>query len=151
MHRRTKGGLALAAAVAVTAACGQAALQPAELDTRNEQCRFCNMVVSTRVTASQVVAPGEEPRFFDDLGCLASWLKDNQLPTDSAVFVADHRTGEWVPAASAVYSRVETVDTPMGSHLLAHASETSRTADQPAAGGTVLSVGNAIGLRAEQQ
>ena len=151
MHRRTMGGLALAAAVAVTAACGQAARQPAELDTRNEQCRFCNMVVSTRVTASQVVAPGEEPRFFDDLGCLASWLKDNPLPQGAVVFVADHRTGEWVSAASAVYSRVETLDTPMGSHLLAHANEGSRTADRPAAGGQVLSVGEAIGLRAGGQ
>lgn len=151
MHRRTMGGLALAAAVAVSPACGQAVPRPAELDTRNEQCRFCNMIVSTRVTASQVVAPGEEARFFDDLGCLASWLKDNQLPQGAVVFVADHRTGEWVAGVSAVYSRVETLDTPMGSHLVAHANEASRTADPSAAGGTVLGASEAIGLRAGGQ
>jgi copper chaperone NosL len=151
MPRPTIGGLALAAAVAVTVACGQAGPRPAALDTRNDQCRFCSMVVSSRFTAAQVVAPGEEPTFFDDLGCLAGWLKDHQLVRDAAVFVADHRTGEWVPGVSAVYSRVETIETPMGSHLVAHANEASRAADQAAAGGVVLSSTEAIGLRAGGQ
>jgi copper chaperone NosL len=146
MPSRPAEWLVLAAVLAVATGCRQADLRPAELDTRNEQCRFCSMVVSSRFFAAQVVAPGEEARFFDDLGCLASWLKDNRLPPRAAVFVADHRTGDWVPAASAVYSRVQTLDTPMSSHLVAHVSEASRTEDPAAADGATLSAADAIGL-----
>jgi copper chaperone NosL len=151
MPHRTTGWIGLAVVAALTAACGRAALQPADLDTRNEMCGFCNMVVSSRAFAAQVVAPGEEAKFFDDLGCLASWTKEHPLARDAAVFVGDHRTGEWVPAAAAVYSRVETIDTPMGSHLVAHANEASRAADKAAAAGTVLSAAEAIGLPAGRQ
>jgi copper chaperone NosL len=140
--------LVAAAMAAAVAACGRAAPRPAELDTRNEQCRFCSMVVSSRLFAAQIVAPGEEPKFFDDLGCLGSWLKDNHLSKEAAVFVADHRSGEWVPGMVAVYSRVEALDTPMNSHLVAHATDASRSADRAAAGGVVLSAADAIGLGA---
>ena len=151
MSHRAMGWLIVAVVAVAGAACRSGALKPAALDTRNEQCRFCSMVVSSRFTAAQVVAPGEEPSFFDDLGCLGSWMKEHPLARDAAAFVADHRTGEWVPAASAVYSRVETVDTPMGSHLVAHASDASRAADTAAAAGTVLSAAEAIGLPAGRQ
>lgn len=148
MSHRAIGWLIVAVVAVAGAACRSGALEPAALDTRNEQCRFCSMVVSSRFTAAQVVAPGEEPRFFDDLGCLAGWLKSNRLGPDAVVYVADHHTGDWVPAVSAVYSRVETLDTPMNSHLVAHATEASRAADQAAAGGLVLSAADAIGLGA---
>jgi copper chaperone NosL len=147
MSFRAIGGLTAALVAAVGIACRSGAPPPATLDTRNEQCRFCSMVVSSRFFAAQVVAPGEEPRFFDDLGCLAGWLKDHPLAQDATAYVADHRTGDWVPAASAVYSRVETLDTPMNSHLVAHATEASRAADPAVGGGTVLSAADAIGLR----
>jgi copper chaperone NosL len=95
------------------------------------------MAVSNPRFASQLVAPGEEPRFFDDLGCLAGYLLHHPgLPPGSAAFVADHRSGEWVPAASAVFTRVAGLDTPMGSHVLAHASAASRDADPDARGGS---------------
>ncbi len=35
------------------------------------------MAVSSARFASQIVAPGEEPRFFDDLGCLAAYLREH--------------------------------------------------------------------------
>ena len=50
------------------------------------------------------------------------------------VFVADHRTGEWVDARRAVFTRTS-IDTPMASGLVAHADAASRDADPAAAGG----------------
>jgi copper chaperone NosL len=147
MRHQAVRWLVLATVVMAGAACRSGVPPPATLDTRNEQCRFCSMVVSSRFFAAQVIAPGEEPKFFDDLGCLAGWLKDHPLAQDATVYVADHRTGDWVPAASAVYSRVETLDTPMNSHLVAHATEASRTSDPAVGGGAVLSATDAIGLR----
>ena len=61
--------------------------------------------------------PGELPRFFDDLGCLADYLTAGKAPAGAAAFVADHRTKAWVRADRAVYTRVPGLATPMGSHV----------------------------------
>jgi copper chaperone NosL len=130
---------AFTAAIAVvmaTTACSRGLLAPAPLDTRNDPCAECRMTVSAARFASQIVAPGEEPRFFDDLGCLATHVRNRPpLPSGAVVYVADHRTREWVVAASAVFTRVAGLDTPMGSQVVAHASAASRDADPAAAGG----------------
>jgi copper chaperone NosL len=133
------------AAIALAAACRAAAPAPVPVDTRNDQCRHCQMMVSSRLFASEIVAPGEEPLFFDDLGCLAAWLQEKPLATGAVIYVADHRTGDWVPATRAVFSRVPNVETPMGSRIVAHADEMSRSQDQAASGGTVLSREEALG------
>jgi copper chaperone NosL len=94
------------------------------------------MAVSDARFASQLVAPGELPRFFDDLGCLADYLKAGKAPAGALVFVADHRTKAWVAADRAVYTRVPGLATPMGSHVIAHESAASRDADPDAKTGT---------------
>jgi copper chaperone NosL len=92
------------------------------------------MAVSDAGFAAQIAAPGEEPRFFDDLGCLRDHLRTRpRLPPGAVAFVADHRTRAWVRASRAVFTRRESVETPMSSHLLAHADAASR--DAFAAGG----------------
>jgi copper chaperone NosL len=131
--------VAVVAVVALGAACGSTALQPATLDPANEQCRQCRMVISDQRFASQVVAPYEEPRFFDDLGCLATYLRGApSLARGAIIFVADHRTRAWVRADQAVFTRVETLSAPMGSHIVAHASDSSRDADVDAADGAAM-------------
>lgn len=130
-----KPARALAMAV-LTAACTPGPPEPAALDTRNESCGFCRMAVSEARFASQIAAPSEEPRFFDDIGCLAHYLSAGpKLPRGAVAFVADHRTRTWVRADRAVYTRVDALGTPMGSHLIAHADAASRDADPDAAGG----------------
>ena len=137
---------ALALALVVLAACASGPPSPAALDTRTEACRSCRMAVSEARFAAQIVAPGEEPKFFDDVGCLRDFLRaGGALPARSAAFVADHRTREWVKAAQAVYTRVPGLSTPMGSHLVAHADAASRAADDLARGGTTLTAVEVFG------
>ena len=124
----------LAAVVAV--ACSSSPPQPAPLDTRNDQCASCRMAVSDARFAAQIVAAGELPRFFDDLGCLADYLKAGKAPAGAAAFVADHRTKVWIGAVHAVYTRVAGLATPMGSHVIAHTDAASRDQDDSARGGT---------------
>jgi len=119
-----------------TVACGGGEPEPAALDTRNEQCASCRMAVSSAVFASQLVAPGEVPRFFDDLGCLAGYLKAGKAPKGATAFVADHRTNAWVRADRAVYTRVPGLETPMGSHVIAHSDAASRDQDADARAGS---------------
>jgi copper chaperone NosL len=96
------------------------------------------MVVSSARFAGQLVAPGELPRFFDDLGCLADFVREGKAPRGAVAYVADHRTREWVHARAAVYTRVPGLETPMGSHVIAHADAASRDQDPETRGGTPL-------------
>lgn len=104
-------------------------IEPVSLDPDNDTCRFCRMPVSQPALAAQLVAPGEEPAFFDDIGCLSRFLARQAAPRGAVAFVTDHRTGEWVRADLAVYARVPSIDTPMGSHLVAHRDLASQAAD----------------------
>jgi copper chaperone NosL len=125
------------AAALLLASCASGPPEPAALDTRNEACAWCRMAVSEARFAGQVVAPSEEPRFFDDVGCLARYLSSAKaLPPRAVAYVADHRTKAWVRADRAVYTAVGSLSTPMGSHLIAHADAASRAADPAAGSGT---------------
>jgi copper chaperone NosL len=133
------------AALAAAPACGAGLPPPAGWVSGAYQCQFCRMTVVDRTFASQIAVPHDEARFFDDLGCLANYLaKMPAIPPGAALYVADHRTGDWVAAAEAVFTRVPTLTAPMGSHHVAHASEASRAADPAAAGGTPLALEEAV-------
>jgi copper chaperone NosL len=143
MTGRRRAASSLVAALAL--ACGGGAPEPAALDTRNEQCASCRMAVSSAVFASQLVAPGELPRFFDDLGCLADYLRAGKAPKGATAYVADHQTKAWVRADIAVYTRVPGLETPMGSHVIAHADAASRDADPDAKTGQRVSAAELFG------
>ena len=137
MSRRGARILSGAALVlTLAAACGGGPPTPSEVDTRNDTCAHCRMTVSDPNLAAQIAAPGEEPRFFDDIGCLKEYLAGGATsPRGAVACVADHRTGEWVRADRALYTRVPELATPMDSHLMAHADLASRDRDPGAQGG----------------
>jgi copper chaperone NosL len=121
------------------ASCTSGPPQPAALDTKHEACASCRMAISDARLAAQLVAPAEEPVFFDDVGCLVGYLKEKRsLRPATVAYVADHRTKAWVEAGRAIYTKVAGLETPMGSHLVAHADVASRDADAEAKGGTPL-------------
>ncbi len=128
--------VAVVALLVSLAACQARDVGPASL-APDTTCAYCRMRVSDPRLASQILIPGEEPQFFDDLGCLTRFLTDaTDIPPGARIYVADHRTGAWTPADRAVYTRTASVTAPMGSPLIAHASAVSRDADPAAAGGT---------------
>jgi copper chaperone NosL len=136
----------LASLALAVAACSRGPVQPVAIDTRNDACSSCRMAISDVRFAAQLVAPGEEPKLFDDVGCLRDWLRRAGRPPRGAVaFVADHRTRQWVRASAAVLTRRDGLETPMASHLVAHASAASRDADPAAAGGTPVSPAELFG------
>ncbi|MFY3745862.1 nitrous oxide reductase accessory protein NosL [Anaeromyxobacter sp. Red801] len=137
---------ALACAAAWAAACQRGPPAPARLDPRNDACAQCRMMVSDPPFAAQLVAPNEEPRFFDDLGCLRDYLREHpRLPPGAVAYVADHRTSAWVRAGAATYSRVPGLRTPMGSGLVAHADAASRDADPAVAGAAPVPAAELLG------
>jgi copper chaperone NosL len=98
------------------------------------------LVIVTHSTAAQIVSPGEEPRFFDEIGCLRDYLSTRPaLPAaDTMIYVADHQSGAWVDAERALFTRTA-ASTAMATGLLAHADAASRDADPAARGGTPMS------------
>jgi copper chaperone NosL len=135
-RRRPLPAAVLSAAVLVAGmGCTSGELAPAELDTRHDACAWCRMSVSQPRFAAQIIAPGEEPRFFDDIGCLADYARSSRdLPNAALAFVADHRTGAWARAGAAVIVRCPAIATPMASGLVAFADGASREADDAARG-----------------
>jgi copper chaperone NosL len=139
----TSSRAAIAGVWLLAAACGGgAAPPPAAWESGSYACSFCRMMVVDRSFASQLLVPYEDPRFFDDMGCLASYLKNHpELPPTAVVYVADRRTGEWILARDAVYTSVPGLTAPMGSHIVAHATAASRSDDPQAAGGVPVAIG----------
>lgn len=126
----------LAVVIGALAGCGGSP-SPATLDPRRDLCAHCRMAVANVTFAAQIVAPGQDPLFFDDIGCLVDYLSRHvRLPPGAMAYVADHQTAEWVPAVSALYTRNLQVQTPMGSHLIAHGSAETQQADPAARTGS---------------
>lgn len=138
-------GTACFAIVVIAMACAAQPARPQAIDTRSDQCSSCRMVISDLSFAAQIVAPGEEPRFFDDLGCLSDYLAANALPGKSSVYVADHRTHSWIEASRAFFTSLPSAQSPMGSHFAAYADEPSWKADPNATAGTPVSVRDVLG------
>lgn len=135
----------LLAATLLAGGCASGPPEPATLDTGNEACASCRMAVSDARFASQVVAPGELPRFFDDLGCLAESLRREKTPAGAVAYVADHRTKAWIRADRAAYTRNPGLETPMSSHVIAHADPGSRDQDPDSKGGTPVPLAELFG------
>ena len=128
------------------AACAPGSALPQQPDSRSDLCSSCRMPVSDPSLAAQIVAPNEEPRFFDDLRCLRDYLAvEHSLPRGAVVYVADHRTRAWVEAGRAVFVGAPAFQTPMGSHWAAYADERSRQADPDAAGGVPVPASEIFG------
>jgi copper chaperone NosL len=143
--RSSRRGAVASVFLLLLVACGERAPLPAPLDTRGESCASCRMAVSNARFAAQVVAPGELARFFDDVGCLGDFVRAGRAPAGAVAYAADHRTKAWVRAASAVYTRVPGLETPMGSHVIAHADAASRDQDPAARSGAPVAIAELFG------
>jgi copper chaperone NosL len=150
-HRRRRRGCPILSVVAaLVAGCASGPPGPATVDTRHDACAHCRMLVSDLRFAAQIVAPGEEPRFFDDVGCLRDDLGNHELPAGARVFVSDYRTKTWTPAGRAVYV-ASTIQTPMGSGLVAFTNAQDAAAAGLATSESVLSAAAVFGTRLPEE
>jgi len=122
------GRLSIALAlILLTAACGSGRLAPLPVPLDHVSCSRCGMLVSDGRTAAQALAAGEEPRFYDDIGCAAA---DTTLPAAGAIYVSSG-AGKWLSADRAYYARAADSRTPMGYGVIAFASpDAARSRDK---------------------
>ena len=127
--------------------CAPATPQPVAFDAATEACRYCRMTGSNGRAAGQIVAPGEEPLFFDDIGCLRDYLAAATPAKGAVAFVTDYATRAWIRADAAAYLSQPSIETPMASHLIAFASPAARDASPDARGGRALSATDVFGRK----
>lgn len=108
-------------------------------------CAFCRMTIVDTRLAAELTAPGEEARQYDDIGCLMNDLKRRPAPANGHAWVADYETGNLRGANEVVYTRVDTIDTPMGSHLVAQLDDAARRADARTREGHPLTAADLFG------
>ncbi len=127
-------------------ACSGGVPQPVSLHLHNESCAWCRMAISDHKLAAQLVAPNEEPKFFDEIGCLRDYLAaQTTLPKGALAYVTDHRTEQWIRADRAAYTKAMGLATPMGSHLIAHENITSWREDPNAPGSLSITGADVFG------
>ena len=120
--------LALASIALAAVSCAASSLGPAEIRLGEDACAHCRMTLLSSRTAAQIVAPAEEPIMFDELGCLRDYLSQHSMADGARVFVADHRTGAWVDAATAIFTK-----TPLSTPIRSSAWPASCTGSSAAA------------------
>ena len=80
------------------------------------QCSECNMDIEEMKYAVQLVTKEGNTYFFDEIGCLVLWLKNNKVNIEK-IFTKTVDTDRWIDARIAYYSRI--ASTPMGYGLTA--------------------------------
>jgi copper chaperone NosL len=79
------------------------------------------MIVSDLAHAAQAVARGEEPRFYDDRGCLAKDV--TALSAGARLFVQLDRGAGWIDVREAWFAVPAGARTPMGYGVTAFRTE----------------------------
>jgi len=125
LHRRHYFLLFAIISLVLSACSGEPETGPVEVKWDQNNCERCRMMLSDRNFAAQIRYFPEAKRSrvvkFDDIGCAVLWIKDQPWNNDTKtqIWVADHRSGEWIDAREATYVRKN--NSPMGYDLGAQA------------------------------
>jgi copper chaperone NosL len=113
---RWSASLALAAA-ALIPGCGPP--RPREIAWGDERCAHCHMnLVDPRFAAQLRTGTGKSV-VFDDVGCLAEWIRENRAPVGAAWVASFTEPRDWLATDRALYLLSDTLRTPMASGLAA--------------------------------
>jgi len=115
---------------------------PPKIAYGRDECVHCGMIVSEErhAAALRAVIDGQVRDIaFDDIGDMLAWERE-QTPAVEVKrrFVHDFETRQWLDAASAYYVISETIHTPMGSGIIAFATEPAARAKLDAVKGNLL-------------
>lgn len=112
--------LALGVAAGLVASCGEPAARP--IAYGKEVCRHCHMTIADARFAAELVTVKGKVYVFDDVGCLAAFVGSGKVPAAEihSMWVNDFLHPDVrLEARDAAYLRVDSLQTPMGSHLIA--------------------------------
>jgi copper chaperone NosL len=104
----------------LSTACGAHTPGPPEIVVDRTMCSHCGMFVSEPSYAAAYRVRGQDPRIFDDIGCLLDALgRETTAPID--VWLQDATGRGWLDADEAAFVVNANVSTPMSGGVLAYA------------------------------
>ncbi|WP_085505922.1 nitrous oxide reductase accessory protein NosL [Thalassobacillus devorans] len=101
----------------ITAGCavGEAA-GPEEINTSVDSCALCHMGINDEKAASQVIMKDGTPEKFDDIGCMLTFMKGNEV---EQAFVRDYHSHQWLKLDDAYIVQENGIETPMSYGFIA--------------------------------
>lgn len=137
--RPLPAGMATGLAGAALVACARPTPRP--IAYGDEACRHCHMTIADpRFTAELVTATGKV-YVFDDVGCLTAFVREGTVPPNQVrgLWVYDYlEPDSLLDARQAIYLRVDSLATPMASHLVALRAGPPADSVRSRLGGTLL-------------
>jgi len=104
-----------------TLACGQAGPQPIRLN--KDACSYCKMTVTHAEFAAQIATVKGRQYVFDDLGCMVSYIKENEQEKGNEYYVADFVKPEsFLNVNEAKFIASDSLRSPMGGNMAAFSS-----------------------------
>jgi copper chaperone NosL len=134
LARRVAGLLTL-----TVLACARQAPRPIVFG--EEACRHCHMTIADPRFAAELVTATGKIYVFDDVGCLSAFVREGTVPAAQVhgLWVYDYLAPDsLLDARQALYLQVDTLPTPMGSHLLALRAGPAAERLRARLGGTLL-------------
>lgn len=107
--------LALSLTLLLSGCSTQVDASPQAIDSSLDICAICNMSIIDPRFAGQIVTQAGQVEKFDDIGCLALYLKKHgpkPAIKESMIYVKDYNTMDWIIATKATYIKAH-INTPM--------------------------------------
>jgi len=125
----------------VSGCVGEHRRRPPVIRYGRDVCDECRMIISEeRFSAASFNSEGEAVR-FDGIGCLIRYHVRHPLHAEKT-WVHDYQSEKWVQADSAFFVSTQTVATPMGSGIVAFASQSEAARFMSDHGGTSVEWNN---------
>ncbi len=96
---------------------GNKSHKPMTIQPKEYLCSECNMEVEYLKYQAQLITKDGVTYFFDDIGCVALWLK-NRTSEDATIVTMTLDTHNWIDVKKAWYTR--TASSPMGYGMAAY-------------------------------
>ncbi len=106
--------------------------KPIKIHWDRDMCERCDMAISERKYAVQIINPKTgKHHLFDDIGCAILWMDEEKIPwRDRAIiWVTDAKTGKWIDAKKALWT--DDRITPMAYGVAAFTKETLPKGEKP--------------------
>ena len=129
--------LLLVAVTLLLTACRATVIGPPQIVVDRTACSHCGMFVSEPAYAAAYQAPGNDPRVFDDIGCLVNAVRQ-ETAAPLTIWLQDAAGSGWIAADDATFVAASRTRTPMNGGILAYAARAAAEKAAAANGGQVM-------------
>ncbi len=84
-----------------------------------DMCSYCKMAISEKQYAAELIDSEGQAFKFDDIGCMANFVKNKKDTKVVAYFVMDFNERQWIKAEDAFLVRSSELHTPMNGGIIA--------------------------------